>query len=109
MGHCLLEIQFWSLRYFPKIKNLIGCDMYLPMFRAGYVEHLKRAGERVTSFRLGELEAGNLQYVEKGQQSNQVGFQAWDGEQYSNTVNLRLVGRIIHTYTILYIKILIVE
>ena len=61
----------------------------LIFFRDGFVEHAKRLGERVTSFRISELESGELQYVHQGNLNNIIGFQAWDGEHYSNKVVLR--------------------
>ena len=59
------------------------------MFRAGYVEHVKRAGERVTSFRLSDLASEQMQYVQRGPLTTSFSLQAWDGEEYSNTVTLR--------------------
>ena len=59
------------------------------MFRNGIVEHLSRPGEKVTSFRLSEVEAGKLRYKATGMQVGRLGFQAWDGQQYSNTAHLR--------------------
>jgi hypothetical protein len=57
--------------------------------RAGYVEHVKRAGERVTSFRLSDLTNGQMEYVQRGPLTSVLSLQAWDGEEYSNTVTLR--------------------
>jgi hypothetical protein len=59
------------------------------LFRAGYVEHVKRAGERVTSFRLSDLAGGEMQYVQRGPLTTSLSLQAWDGEEYSNSVTIR--------------------
>ena len=44
--------------------------------RAGYVEHAKRPGERVTSFKLAEL--SNMAYVHQGALQTWLGFQVTD-------------------------------
>ena len=62
----------------------------LSLFRHGYIERLDRAGTKVTSFRLSELQSGNLFYImENGISTATIGFQAWDGEQYSDLINIR--------------------
>ena len=44
--------------------------------RAGYVEHAKRPGERVTSFKLAEL--ASMAYVHQGALQTWLGFQVTD-------------------------------
>ena len=47
----------------------------LVCFRDGYIESSTRLGERVSSFRLAELEAGLLQYVQRGKLENSIAIQ----------------------------------
>ena len=59
--------------------------------RHGYIKRFDRSDAKVTSFRVSELQAEHLYYMmEKGVSAANVALQAWDGEQYSNTVNIRL-------------------
>lgn len=58
--------------------------------RAGYLEHSKRPGERVTSFKLGELLNNNMAYVHRGPLNTIIGFQAWDGEDYSSVYEIKV-------------------
>lgn len=67
-------------------------------FRGGYVEHSKRPGERVSSFKLSDVENNNLAYVDQGASGGgggregitTVSFQAWDGEDYSQPYQLKI-------------------
>ena len=58
--------------------------------RAGYLEHSKRPGERVERFKLSELENNNMAYVHQSSALTTLGFQAWDGEDYSNVYDLNI-------------------
>ena len=64
------------------------------IFRAGYLEHSKRPGERVSSFKLSDLDNNNLAYVHQSGLPaggvTSVGFQAWDGEDYSQPYDLKI-------------------
>ena len=57
------------------------------------MEHVKRAGERVTSFRLSDLTNGQMEYVQRGPLTSVLSLQAWDREEYSNAITLRYVQR----------------
>ena len=76
---------------FSPINNNITKFVY---FRAGYLEHSKRPGERVSSFKLSDMENNNLAFVHQGGVGAagvaSVGFQAWDGEDYSQPYDLKI-------------------
>ena len=60
------------------------------------MEHSKRPGERVSSFKLSDVENNNLAYVDQGASGGgregitTVSFQAWDGEDYSLPYQLKI-------------------
>ena len=62
------------------------------------MEHSKRPGERVSSFKLSDVENNNLAYVDQGASGGTggregittVSFQAWDGEDYSQPYHLKI-------------------
>ena len=73
---------------FSPINNNITKFAY---FRAGYIEHSKRPGERVSSFKLSDMGNNNLAYVHQtGGGRGEVGFKAWDGEDYSQLYDLKI-------------------
>ena len=73
---------------FSPINNNITKFVY---FRAGYIEHSKRPGERVSSFKLSDMGNNNLAYVHQaGGERGEVGFKAWDGEDYSQLYDLKI-------------------
>ena len=64
-------------------------------FRAGYVEHSARPGERVSSFKLSDVEQNKLAYVDQSGAvrlggGTTLGFQAWDGEDYSEPYEVKI-------------------
>ena len=73
---------------FSPINNNITKFVY---FRAGYIEHSKRPGERGSSFKLSDMGNNNLAYVHQtGGGGGEVGFKAWDGEDYSQLYDLKI-------------------
>ena len=54
------------------------------------MEQRARPGERVTRFKLSELENNNMAYVHQSSPLTTLGFQAWDGEDYSKVYDLKI-------------------
>ena len=58
--------------------------------RAGYVEHLAQPGEAVSSFKISDLENNKLAWVHQQGTVAGVSFRAWDGEDFSQTLHLKI-------------------
>ena len=58
--------------------------------RAGYVEHLAQPGEAVSSFKISDLENNKLGWVHQQGTVAGVSFRAWDGEDFSQTLHLKI-------------------
>ena len=59
------------------------------------MEHSARPGERVSSFKLSDVEQNKLAYVDQSGAARQgggttLGFQAWDGEDYSEPYEVKI-------------------
>ena len=58
--------------------------------RAGYVELSAQPGEAVSSFKISDLENNKLAWVHQQGTVAGVGFRAWDGEDFSQTLHLKI-------------------